>query len=339
MSTYQRALGLPRAATGSGRWLRTALLASLVVALVLAGQSPVHAQGGAAYLKMGVGARAIGMGGAFTAVADDATALYWNPAGIAKLRRAEATAMHAQLSLDRDFDFVGYATPVTTGSGAWGASYTRFAVSGIPETKVRPGTNAAQLTDDFYDVSGNFLAAGPGLGTVRIFSLFDDVEQSVTGSYARKVDDKLYLGGTLRHLRQSLYTADGSGFGIDLGALYVPGPKWTFGVTAKDVGESIDFGSAAHDAKVDVTISGGAAYSGFKNTLVSAEATRTGHRGFKMRAGAERWFDEKYAVRLGVNEGDLSAGASLRANDWQFDYAFQAQDLGDIQRLSVAKRF
>ncbi|TPW04630.1 MAG: hypothetical protein FD129_2876, partial [bacterium] len=64
MSTYQRALGLPRAATGSGRWHRTALLASLVVALVLAGQSPVHAQGGAAYLKMGVGARAIGMGGA-----------------------------------------------------------------------------------------------------------------------------------------------------------------------------------------------------------------------------------------------------------------------------------
>ena len=50
-----------------------------------------------AYLKMGVGARALGMGSAFTAVADDSTASFWNPAGLAKMKKPEASFMHANL--------------------------------------------------------------------------------------------------------------------------------------------------------------------------------------------------------------------------------------------------
>ena len=49
----------------------------------------------APYLRMGVGARALGMGGAFTAIADDATAAYWNPAGLVKIEHIEATFMYA----------------------------------------------------------------------------------------------------------------------------------------------------------------------------------------------------------------------------------------------------
>lgn len=331
----QSAIGRNRRRPLCARWLGWAVAAWLLSS----GAVPAMAQGGAAYLKLGVGARALGMGGAFTAVADDATALFWNPAGVARLQKQEVTGMHAQLSLDRNYDFVGFARPTEDKSGGWGVGYTRFSITGIPETRVRPGTTLPQLTDDAYDAAGNFTGAGPGLGQVRIFSLFDDVEQNVSGSYGRKVGDRLYLGGSVRYLKQSLFTADGSGFGFDLGGLYVASDDWTLGFAAKDLAESIEFGGGLQDADVDSTFSAGAAYKGIKNTLVSVETTRTGDQGLKLRAGAERWFDDKYAVRAGTNRGNVSAGASLRFNDWQFDYAYQSQDLGDIQRLSFVYRF
>lgn len=300
---------------------------------------PVWSQGAAAYLKMGVGARALGMGGAFTAVADDATALYWNPGGLTTLKQREATAMHADLNLDRSFDFVGYAQPMEGGKSAWGASLTRFSITGIPETRVRPGTTLPQLTDDLYGAGDAFVAAGPGLGQVRIFSLFDDVEQSFTGSYGRKLRDDLHVGITGRILKQDLFNADAGGIGFDLGLLYKRSADWTLGFAVKDLFETLEFGGGLRDADVDETVSAGAAYRGLRDTLVSAEATATGGRAWKLRAGAERWFADKYAVRAGTNQGDFSAGASLRFNDWQFDYAFQSQELGDVQRLSFVKRF
>ena len=64
----------------------------------------------APFLRMGVGARALGMGGAFTAVADDATASYWNPAGLTKIENIEATFMYAaNMSVDRQLNYFGYA--------------------------------------------------------------------------------------------------------------------------------------------------------------------------------------------------------------------------------------
>ena len=58
-----------------------------------------------------------------------------------------------------------------------------------------------------------------------------------------------------------------------------------------------------------------------------------------VRLGAEKWFQERYGLRLGANDGDLTAGASLRMKEWEFDYAFAAGEIGDIQRISFLKRF
>ncbi len=321
--------------------IRAAVRVGLLAGVLLFQTAPSEAlaQGGAAFLKLGVGARALGMGGAFTAVADDATALFWNPAGLTKLEKGEVTGMHAQLSLDRRYDFLGYGGPLKNGKGAWGISYTRFSVDGIPETRVRPGTALPQLTDDTFDAADNFLAAGPGLGQVKIFTVFDDVEQAVTGSYARRLGDRWRAGATLRYLNQDLFNVEASGLGLDLGLLYDASKDWTFGLAAKDLLEELDFDGGLQDAEVDVTTSAGVAYRGIEDTLISVEATRTGNQGVKLRAGAERWFADSYAIRLGSNRGDFSAGASARIKEWQFDYAYQAQELGDIQRISFVHRF
>ncbi len=104
-----------------------------------------------AYLRMGVGARALGMGGAFVAVSDDATASYWNPAGLAKLKKNQASFMHARLKMDRNFDFINYVKKNETKNEAYGFAMVRFGVDNIPETRVwRFNGGGALASDQIY---------------------------------------------------------------------------------------------------------------------------------------------------------------------------------------------
>ena len=75
------------------------------------------------FLKIGTGARPVGMGGAFCAVADDATAAYWNPAGLAALRVPEVSAMHLKWFQDTNYQFLSYAHPLGGKSTIGGSVY------------------------------------------------------------------------------------------------------------------------------------------------------------------------------------------------------------------------
>src|SRR5580693_1619639 len=87
------------------------------------------------FLKLGVGARADAMGGAYSAVADEATALYWNPGALTRIpeKSASATLMHAPYVASSFFDYVGFAKN-TNGSNAWGTGLQYFSAGTITET-------------------------------------------------------------------------------------------------------------------------------------------------------------------------------------------------------------
>lgn len=99
--------------------MRAALLAGL---LVLAA-GPARAAETASFLTIGAGARALAMGGAFTALADDSNAVYWNPAGLASVERREVSASHAELADGVRHDFAAYAHPTAAATLAGSITY------------------------------------------------------------------------------------------------------------------------------------------------------------------------------------------------------------------------
>ncbi|MFQ5632038.1 MAG: hypothetical protein ACE5I1_24980, partial [bacterium] len=65
-----------------------------------------------AFLRIGAGARALALGGAFSAIADDPSAGFWNSAGLSQINNIHFTATHQRMSLDRNHNFIGGALPM-----------------------------------------------------------------------------------------------------------------------------------------------------------------------------------------------------------------------------------
>ena len=147
----------------------------------------------AAFLEIGAGARAQSMGGAFAAVADDATAMYWNPAGISRLGKVEATFNYANWFLDTQYAYTGLVAPVGN-SMAVGINVTHFGFGEQPvRTIARP-----EGTGEVYGASDLALAL----------------------AFAANLTDRFSLGINLKYINQNIWHESANGFAMDLGALY-----------------------------------------------------------------------------------------------------------------------
>ncbi|MBD3167275.1 PorV/PorQ family protein, partial [bacterium] len=190
------------------RWngARTTLLAVLLMSLsVGAARAASVSQAGVLFLKISPGARPGGMGEAFVALADDATATWWNPAGLAFQDGKEVTMMHVnwlpQFKLnDLYYDFISYAHHVPD----WGTFGGNIVFLNLGET---------ERTNEF----------GQTLGT------FSSYEFALTGSYGSVMSDNMSLGVNMRYIYSHLSDRGagaelGSGvatsIGVDIGWLY-----------------------------------------------------------------------------------------------------------------------
>ncbi|MGM0607680.1 MAG: hypothetical protein ACQESP_04580 [Candidatus Muiribacteriota bacterium] len=131
-----------------------------------------------AYLRMGIGARALGMGGAFVAVSDDAYAAYWNPAGLAKLEATQSSFMHARLKMDRNFDFINYIDKNNEKNSALGFSIAKFGVDNIPETRIWRLDENNRLTSDA--IFGNPYFVKDSSGDVKVLPVLDEGDTNNT---------------------------------------------------------------------------------------------------------------------------------------------------------------
>jgi hypothetical protein len=161
--------------------------------------APAHAQNvsragttAGAFLQIGVGPRAAALGGAFTATVDDATALYWNPAGLARMTTGEVVSAHSEWLGDIRHDYVGVAVPL--GGGVVGASVTLL---GVPDMEVRTELDQG------------------GTGET-----FDAADLALGLTYGRALTDRFSLGGTVKLVQQRIWHSTASGVALDLGTQF-----------------------------------------------------------------------------------------------------------------------
>lgn len=147
----------------------------------------------AAFLEISVGASAVGMGSAFVSIADDATALRWNPAGVAGLQQVNVIAVRTNWIADTKFDFAAVVVPLS-GFGTVGLSVTSLSME---DMKVR--------TVDFPEGTGEFFSAGDLAGSL---------------SYSRRLTERFSIGVTAKYIQQTIWHESASGFAIDVGTLF-----------------------------------------------------------------------------------------------------------------------
>ena len=344
----------------------TRRLAVVLVALSLTAsvQAQEVVKYGGEFLASGVGARALGMGGAFVSHADDATAGYWNVAGLNGVAQPEAVYMHAErFDGAVSFDYAAVAYPLTSRSTV-AISLFRSAVDDIANTLDALDSNG-QLNPD----------------RIELFSASDN---ALFVSYARGVGDKLSLGATAKVVYRGVGDFGSAwGYSLDLGAQADLG-RVRLGVNLQDISTMVQSWSvdAERFAQVEeasrpiglteivlpvVRLGASTAVplsDDIGLTLATdldlmfdgrvANALDAGGVSFHPRAGAEMTYRDILAFRLGIidvasNETfgtqlTPTAGVGIRVGDLGVDYGFGdfgglASELGYAHRVSLAYRF
>ncbi|MEW6620153.1 MAG: hypothetical protein AB1422_12600 [bacterium] len=250
----------------------------------------------AAFKFEGVGARPLGMGGAFVGLANDINTLYYNPAGLADIRERIETYMYSQKLEVLKYHYVGIA----------------------------------QKNVGFSFVTQN---TGDELGGKNINQQKLDMSESVLalsyGGYIIETMPELALGGNLRVLNLNSPTRSGSGFCFDIGALYKH-PMYehiSYGVVIRNIN------AETLDEEIDEVFSVGVGYKLDSPKMIFAadittkkDYAKTSDTKYGYNLGLEYTPIPILAVRLGLADGNITWGMGFAQEKWQLDYAFGSID-------------
>ncbi len=295
------------------------VLLSLAPALAPGRAFAVPGETGFTFLKLGVGARPMGLGSAYVAIADDPTALYWNPAGLAGIRSTQITAMHNEWIQDFRQEYAAVGLPL--GKGSLGFSFQGF-------------YSASDL--EGRDDVGNF---------TRNFG-FNDL--AMTAAYARTITTGLDGGLAVRYMRELIDQDNATAFAFDLGGRYRLGESGlSLGAAAQNIGGDAKFVSESFS--LPMTLRLGAAYSHALSGLhglgtLSTEVRKSEGEDARFHIGGEFAYKERLALRvggkMGYDEEDLSFGLGITQKAIRFDYALVplGSDLGTTHFFSLTAR-
>ncbi len=294
-------------------------IARMVPAVVLLAVSAQAAQPGAAWLEIGPGGRAAGLAEAMTAAVEGPTATYWNPAAVG-FGASGVEAMVADWGLTGGK--VQYLAGVFRGHRlGWGVSLLHVGTGDL-ELRTRPSAApVGSFTARSYAFGGTLALALPWGG--------------------------LRAGASGRYLVDEIHIYDTEGWSLDLGLLR-PGlldGRLDLAVTVRHLGRMKAFLEEACD--LPTTYTAGARYRpgalGRVKPSLMLDVARVADYDPSVRGAVEAVLFDAVALRAGYATGyearGLSAGLGLAWRGWRFDYGYTpfAEDLGNAQRISVAR--
>lgn len=278
----------------------------LLVAFATPGEAGGPGTTGANFLKIPVGARASAMGGAFTALADDATALYWNPAGLAQLSQAELSATYNSWFQEVSQGYLSFAFPALGGTFALGANYVNM--------------GSLEGRDSQGELTGDFGAS--------------DIQANLGYAFGKKVMFGFSAGILQDRIKDSTETTFlGTG-----GILFKPGEKFSLGIAYQNLGQPLG------ESPLPATLRGGLALKLGSLTL-SFDMVSPNDNDSYFCGGIEWALGSLVVLRGGYTDGQdvgegYTAGIGFRSSTLSVDYAYVPYgDLGDTHRVSLGMRW
>jgi len=313
---------------------------------------------GATVLKQTSGARPLGMGEAFVALADDVNALTFNPAGLAHIRNHEISVMYLDSLVDTWFGFIGYAHPIG-GKAEREAKGRRFrpmiarrnrATIGLAVSIFQAGKMVLDPEGKTVRAEEDYLA-NLGFGYTILRGGEKGERMAPRARSTSQLRNEVSLGLAIKFLHSTLvekYSA--TAFAFDVGALgkfMIGKSRLQLGVTAQNLGTKIKFEEEGDT--LPLTVRAGGSYRmdfGKEHKFtISGEALKPNDGDFRGSGGMEYWYREIFALRagykVGYDLGSFTCGAGLAWKDYEFNYGWgmSGSKMGDNHRFSLTARF
>lgn len=290
--------------------VKKTLLQVMLIALLLATVSPSFASDKGAgttaanFLKIGIGARAASMGGAFTALADDGTSLYWNPAGLCQVENTQVLATYNMHFQEINQGYLSLAFPMLGGTAGVAFSYVDM--------------GRIEGRDEEGNPTGDFGAS----------------DMQVLVGYAGKISPRLMLGVSAEMLQQSIAEAKDSTFSGNFGVLFQVSDVLSSGIAIQNIGLNLG------EDPLPLTYRAGLALK-LDSLTIAVDAVKAIDADTYFCAGLEWQIADILALRGGYRTGQdngsgVSYGAGFKVSKLSLDYAYVPYgDLGDTHRVSL----
>lgn len=287
--------------------IKAAILGSLILIPSFSSFASDVGTTAANFLKMGIGARATAMGGAYTALANDGTALYWNPAGLVQIEKTEILAMYNMHFQEINQGYFSLTFQFLGGTLGLGANY-------VDMGKIEGRDEEGNPTGDFG---------------------VSDMQASL--GYSRKLSRRLMFGISAGMLQETIAEDKKSTYSGNVGLLF-SGKFFSFGLACQNIGSDLG------EDPLPLTYRGGIALR-LKSLTLTADAVKAIDDDMYLCAGLEWWIGNILALRAGYRTGQdigsgMSVGIGLKINKINIDYAYVPYGgLGNTQRISLGIKF